>query len=356
MQIENLVVEENVIYAGYQPYSSSQDAGKTWVEMNRDDIPGPILTNLDQQPSFPLTVCDPENMSRCYRTNKDEKIEVSSDGGATWQIGWQIPAGRRMFIDRYQRQPGPCPPIFDIGPYDLAFVDAEPAHVLVAAMGTNGILTHTPQEGWNESAFPDYTEVPLKVDSFEEAGTVAYPEITFFSILALIAIPLLHHWWDFREQKYSSPPDDEYKHLSRHNWMWIAVIVLAVSLLVGGQIIIFVPIYPLYGLGFILALPAVSATLEAVFASREERLRQWLASGRNLVIWLTVEGLLWLGILPYSWWAMADIQTYGTASAIALVSILLLAGLSLFLLDRLARKAVKEPPPTAAKPTDNING
>ena len=104
-------------------------------------------------PPLPKVVCDPADVQHCFRIIGEERVEESLDGGGTWQIGWEVPWGRRRYMDRttHNRLLSLCGKSeVDMGPYDIAFADDGR---LLVAMGTEGLLGRTPEGEWvRESA------------------------------------------------------------------------------------------------------------------------------------------------------------------------------------------------------------
>lgn len=73
----------------------------------------------------------------------DEIVEQSLDGGATWSISWEIPAGRREVMDRLARIPMACgsvPKTIWLGPFDVIILGNGDSPSAVVAMGNEGVL------------------------------------------------------------------------------------------------------------------------------------------------------------------------------------------------------------------------
>jgi len=144
-EVRHLIVYEKTIYTSldYDGIFYSDDGGQTWVKTDFA-LPSQVISKLEQFPELPVTLCLPDDASVCYQT-AEEAIMVSNDGGSTWSISWNIPAGRKRYMLLYSPQ-------LDVGPYDLAVLEMEGRHVLVAAMGTEGVLVKTDDGAWQSYA------------------------------------------------------------------------------------------------------------------------------------------------------------------------------------------------------------
>ena len=88
------------------------DANRSqWVYLqpNHGEAPPEALREAARRlpAAYPRVACAPEDPSLCLRVPRlcSEAVEISWDGGATWEIGWQLPPRRRDFFWRMQRWP-----------------------------------------------------------------------------------------------------------------------------------------------------------------------------------------------------------------------------------------------------------
>jgi hypothetical protein len=126
--VVRLVVFEQSVYAsldyqhsggGLSEIARSDNGGRRWTVPDPADVPAKVARQLEQPAPLPVTVCDPEKPQTCYRITGAEQVEGSLDGGQTWQVVWQVPWGRRKYMERFiARQPDPqvCKHGLDLGP------------------------------------------------------------------------------------------------------------------------------------------------------------------------------------------------------------------------------------------------
>ncbi|MGD9101443.1 MAG: sialidase family protein, partial [Anaerolineae bacterium] len=148
--VERVMVFEQSVYAdlGYDSIARSDNGGQTWTRIRDfEDMPGQILQQLDRRAQLPIIVCDPENTQTCYRVTGTEQVQGSQDGGQTWKVVWQVPWGRREFIERFAGTQI-CGTKSDLAPRDLVLLSQEEGAWLFAAMGNEGVLVRTPQGAW----------------------------------------------------------------------------------------------------------------------------------------------------------------------------------------------------------------
>lgn len=168
-RITSLAVDDENIYAGITSINgemptevaSSRD-GEQWNTVESEVVPEAIFEELQQPVQFPVIACEPTNSRICYRIQGAEQIDGSTDGGVTWQAVWQIPAGRRQFMERYQRSILlNCKSRPDNGPYDLALLPVDGVSVLVASMGNEGVLIHNPDDTWQRYGIMNAEPTPF---------------------------------------------------------------------------------------------------------------------------------------------------------------------------------------------------
>lgn len=140
----------------------SNNGGLVWSEISH------IPRDLGRQVTYPLILCHPNNSSICYRISQPEQIEQSADGGQTWQSVWNVPWGRKGFMNKYN-----CPglgckknPGLDLGPYDMSFVkNQNGSYSLIIAMGTEGVLMRTFEGRWEQRSVAYIEPTPFAVSN-----------------------------------------------------------------------------------------------------------------------------------------------------------------------------------------------
>jgi hypothetical protein len=140
--ITRMVVENNTIYARstWEGYFTSMN-GMDWQYIWEDELSPSILNELQQEVSLPLTLCLPEDQNICYRITGEQQVEESLDGGYSWEVAWQIPFGRRSFMERKADGGllGVCGKKLAPGPYDMVLIGGNGSRVLFAS-GNEGVL------------------------------------------------------------------------------------------------------------------------------------------------------------------------------------------------------------------------
>lgn len=126
--------------ATYPRIFASRDGGLTW---ETDEATGPpsVLENCPAHPP----VWTLETPDAHYRFTRGQSIARSTDGGRTWQreVDLEITQAR-MAYNRSKRSP--VPGEAELYPEDVVW-DPRHGHV-IAAMGPDGVLVHTREEGW----------------------------------------------------------------------------------------------------------------------------------------------------------------------------------------------------------------
>jgi hypothetical protein len=351
--VQRLVVDRDDIYAGgrgyysrdYYSYYVSKDGGKAWKEINERRVPKEVVELLHRQQKASRMVCNPNKPELCYRSEVLEQIDISTDGGKTWQVGWQIPEGRRMFISRVTSlAPLGCRSIFDIGPYDLIFFETDQESVFIAAMGTAGWLLHPPGGDWKFIPFDNNPQVSYQAEGIHNIN-VTGGEIIALGIFSTTAHVFLGKWWYLRRPSCAKTTAGKRKLLVF--WL-IGIMLFALAALISAQdgiidlffvllglILVFSP-FILISLLIVLAIPIVLGLFKwAIFRSKD--FARSLDSAKGLVIGLAAEGMLIFGYLPFYLWATGAIAEYWKALFLSSLALAVIIGLSLFLLDRLAQ-------------------
>lgn len=212
-------INESIVISG--------DYGHSWTRAKWKDVPTTIAEQFDhpsllgdqvkelsrtERPQIPdeIVQCAPLQPQECYRIMWPEqedkhlnwegnaKIEKTSNGGETWNVEWHIPPYRREFMTMYQQRiPFPQKWSPHPGPYDLALSSAEDGHVLVAAMGTEGIVVRDANNRWTQHGVLDATVTPSGIFDPPTLLWFVWPEFILAAILSLVT------WGMFSRQSWS---------------------------------------------------------------------------------------------------------------------------------------------------------
>lgn len=147
-----------------------------------------MLQALNLDIDNPTSICSSVDKQICYRITNQEQVGTSYDGGATWQVDWQIPAGRKYYMQKHDSYPRP-----DTVPLDIGIVESNSGLIVVVAMGNQGVLVKSPDGNWNRYAVGTAAPTPYYATDFSEANEVLYDEriaivliaVCFFLILSI---------------------------------------------------------------------------------------------------------------------------------------------------------------------------
>jgi len=174
-------------------YFVSKDYGKTWEKASF--TPTEKYSTANHPEEVKKTECVANDTNTCYRITGLEQVEVSNDSGKTWQIDWKMPLGRKKYMERnpditHLEKVKP-----DTIPFDLGILSMENSHVVIIAMGNQGVLVKSPSGVWERYAIPFKSELgkplPFYASNFKEAAqslgteTVWLFLITFFVFVYL---------------------------------------------------------------------------------------------------------------------------------------------------------------------------
>ena len=316
LEVRQLIVYQDTIYTSFYDdeifYSS--DGGKTWIKVDFD-LPSQVMSELGQFPELPVTLCLPDNPAVCYRTG-DEEIMASLDGGKTWSTSWNIPPGRRKYMELYSYQ-------LDLGPYDLALLELDGRHVLVAAMGTEGVLVKTDDDAWQGYAVGYAGPMPsFGASGLRNAMGAVSTElnwITFFSIVVLFLNVLVN--------------------VSRRNDKAFGMLkIVAVITIVSASLTIFSVVIPIAEIMlFIGGILALVCALAAILLLFQQLLTNTTRRGMTGFVMLLMTWLISCAL--FISWAFGIIPLYETARNGV---ILLYAAYLLWFLYQLVTKMLKK--------------
>lgn len=217
--IERLVATwEDSIYAGatitseryFPPVYVSFDQARTW--QNEPEIPPDVADVLRQPLILPVAGCDPLDVRLCYRIDGRAQVDESWDGGQTWRVAWQLPAGRDSYLRRATGQNcvTNCGNDPALRTYDMAFATGRGDSTLVVALGTEGLLTHSPSQGWQrvgltllQSSYQPQVIIPtpLAATTFNEVFLNTASEWVLALVLGFLVYLGLSFWvWIFAAQ------------------------------------------------------------------------------------------------------------------------------------------------------------
>ena len=167
-------------------YFTTYTMGKTWFEV--ESLPHDTPVDPIDPKQTNLAVCVPDQLQTCYRIKGQERIEVSYDGGMTWQIDWQLPAGRAAFMNRNAAINADMQ--VDTVPYDFRIFADGSQYTVIVAMGNQGVVVRSPSGKWDRVAVSkqgksnhDEDEsfllgypLPIQADTFPEAEEYIFLE------------------------------------------------------------------------------------------------------------------------------------------------------------------------------------
>jgi hypothetical protein len=170
------------------PYYASPDEGQSWQEVpaRSEDLPPAIMAPESSQSE----ACVPQEPQVCYRLTYQPAVKISTDGGQSWQVDWQMPPGRQGYM---LRQPelehllGVTP---DTIPYDLTILETGDGYVVIVAYGNQGVLVKSTSGEWNRIAVRSADEeirpaapLPYQVTDFNEVTQALQSENTWIFLL-----------------------------------------------------------------------------------------------------------------------------------------------------------------------------
>ena len=195
--VKRLVSSENIVYARLDqqsyyggstlnvPYASSSDGGFTWSSQSAQTVPSGIDSERGEQ----FVLCHPTDSKLCFRLG-NEQVDQSNDGGTTWQVGWNIPLGRKVYMDRIHCGLLGCTKTINMGPYDMVFVRQGDGYALDVALGNEGVLVRTADGKWNRFAVLAAEPSPYAAQNISGVFSVAFIETGFLALLGFLEFPV----------------------------------------------------------------------------------------------------------------------------------------------------------------------
>ena len=124
--------------------------------------------------------CLPRDPDHCFQISGETHVLESFDGGATWQVAWELPPGRQEFLERN----GDSCDSYIIRSWDLQVTDDS---VVLVAMGDDGLLRRDAGGTWDRDVLGQ--AAPLA-----DPGQLIWAEtlqVFGYFLLALLLVVLL---------------------------------------------------------------------------------------------------------------------------------------------------------------------
>lgn len=320
--LRELYTYDGLIYTGDTRWDSwfvSEDKGRTWERLSV--TPSFLEGKKDHSTKMPKTICDMYDDEHCFRISGEERVEASVDGGKTWSVAWEIPPGRRKFIER-RASLGLCPKRIDLGPYDIEWVGDSGVRSVVVALGNEGILIITKDGSTSRVSVNGYsTPSSYRASSFVDGLMTILGETATLSSLGVL-------WWVIANLIYWKPVLAKIESISPEDNQarWIisplrkTLISLAIIVVLG--LILFQ-----YAFGLALLLnfaPIRLLFIAGLLGSFIGQTMSWRrlssvisdpADTKNAIISLLVSeiALIMLGFIPLYFWTISIINHYHTA-------------------------------------------
>lgn len=168
LSVDQIITDDSLVYLvisddeswyrenndiSYYHYLMSEDAGQNWSSVSKNEIKS--LNELLLDITLPVIECVPDNDQVCYRIEGHEFVEISHDGGESWDIDWKIPLGRKRYMQGkglWERLGIPFSYSGGLDsvptPRDLKVIGANGSHIVIVAMGKQGLLAKTTDGVW----------------------------------------------------------------------------------------------------------------------------------------------------------------------------------------------------------------
>ena len=177
------------------PYFASLDEGRSWQEAPEPS--GDPLPAIYAPVSSLIEVCVPQEAQVCYRMRGEPAIEISTDGGKSWRIDWQMPAERQDYMARLPEMEDLLDVYPDTIPYDLAILETASGHVVLVAYGNQGVLVKSTDGAWKRVAIQAddpgmraATPLPYQAADLDTAVQVLASETTFILLLSFFGLAM----------------------------------------------------------------------------------------------------------------------------------------------------------------------
>jgi hypothetical protein len=157
--------------------------------------------------NYPVIECVQDASNVCYRIDGQDIVEISYDGGESWDIEWRIPIGRKRYMESegFWEKTGIFPdypdPMENVDPpKDLKIISNNGSHKVIVAMGNGGLLIKGKDGSWSRrgvtiisdfkrSAIPK----PYKASDFQGISDSVGTELFFLSIVSIIMLTVIYN-------------------------------------------------------------------------------------------------------------------------------------------------------------------
>ncbi len=329
----NAVEFENDLYS----VACSADGGRSWQPA--DDVEPPEYSRM--QPPVAMA-CVPPDDRVCYRAAGEERIEVTQDGGRTWNLAWSIPESRQGYRDRILSPPwffGLSFSSFDPGPDSMIVIGDDSSHHLIVANGSEGVVLRDMNGRWTQHGVGSLQPMPLRVSRAGELHLLPVtliPETLtagFFTGLLMTVTLALH--WPATARAESRPNEDPDSRPRAPIWIWLlAPIGVMLAFALGHWI--YLAFFPLIlielarngtwveRLVSIVFLLLMSLALLKIILQSASRFGRWRVEMPARYRWLrsgVISGMLGLttAMGPFVAWAVGWIDRYRDAVTVAIV-------------------------------------
>ncbi len=324
--ITHLISHDGSLYAvatAWEPASNAflaTDLGRRWEYIDPESLPEAVLEAASVPVPLPKTACVPGLPQVCYRAAGQEWLEVSRDGGGTWAIAWEVSQARRAYMERVASGYGQllaCGKTLDLRATDLAILGEGPQHMVVVALGNEGVLRGRYDQaewtrigvGWAEpsAALGDLGDLFPPLILFGETSRAVIAGAGLFLLLSAIS------WIRLGADADESRDGDS----ARKPWVVAGLVVLALIVLMAlaGMWDLIPAVLPT-----LLGFAAVAAAITARWRRAYRQTRRPDDARRSLRISiagsLLAAAALWI---PFALWVVAIIPGYSAAFWLALV-------------------------------------
>ena len=161
-----------------------------------------------------------------YRTEiGSTRIERSGDGGATWDVDWEIPQGRYDYMKRHLHR-GSRWRGFGVNDIELA---PDGSGALIVAFDGEGILVRSPDGEWSQHAIDGIVPVTSSARSASDVGSALMFEWFVLIALGLIAgITLNEAGWEAIPRTGSEDLEKSRPRTARRVFSLVVIIILTI--------------------------------------------------------------------------------------------------------------------------------
>jgi hypothetical protein len=328
-EARRLAVVENQLYVGLGSYWPDAQ-NDNWPVFRCDadfdcsqrvtEVSDELWTALGDD-GLKSVVCLDSDSQHCYRMG-DEIVEVSIDGGQSWQIAWQIPPGRRQFMENLHAATPLVGKYIAMGPYDLVIMQApDNEYNVVAALGNEGLLVRLADGTWERRPIGnEVLPTPYEAEGWYTAHLSLFREYAIWQALWLLLFLLTYCFNWFKQNEL--------------------IVALFLSLLISVAIFVGLSLFEnAFILGYLLSILALTTTAIRWWDTEEN------TAQRRMALWYWLLGLAVgsAAFAPMILWSLGTITFYDTAKTISFIlgaAALVPSGYSALLGWRITQKEV----------------